>query len=315
MHYRIACLLISWLLFAPDSFRAQQQDRHGGQQRVYDAAGEVVSIETSLVVLNVTITDGKDRSVAGLAVTDFRVFENQAQQRIASFSFDEMPFAAVILLDTSVSMMNKMGLAQAACARFVTGVREGDSVAIYGFGGTTVRLLRDFAGAQEGADPLRDVRAEGNTPLYDGLIAAANALAKRPERRRAIVLISDGADTKSRATLADAARKVIAAGIAVYSVDLSDSAVYGISQRDNGAEVLKALSAKTGGRYFSVPGGNKLRDAFTRTVDELRNQYTITYEPTNDRHDGRWRAIEVLITRPKLKVRTRQGYFAHQARG
>ncbi len=208
-----------------------------------------------------------------------------------------------------------MSLARAACARFANGLREGDAVAIYSFGGSKIRMLQDFTELRDVADEVWDLKAEGETPLYDGVFTAAAALGKRSEKRRAILLVSDGADTRSRHSFEDAIRRVTASGIAVYAVDLSDSALYHTGSQDNGAQVLKEFCVKTGGRFFRTPGGSKLRDAFTLTVEELRNQYTLTYEPSNDRRDGRWRAIEVRLNRPKLNIRARQGYHAPKARG
>ncbi len=77
---------------------------------------------------------------------------------------------------------------------------------------------------------------------------------------------------------------------------------------------MKELAAKTGGRFFRTPGGGELRDAFTQTVEELRKQYTLTYEPSNDKRDGKWRVIDVRLGRPQLNVRARQGYYAARSR-
>lgn len=293
----------------------QEKEQQQEQKKADEQGGEVISVDTNLVVLNVTITDAKERYVAGLKKGNFSVFEDTVQQRITSFSFEETPFAAVLLLDTSASMEAKMTLARAACSRFAEGIREGDSLAIYSFGGAKVKQLQDFSESRDVADALWDTHAEGETPLYDAVVKATEALAKRPERRRAIMIVSDGADTKSRVTFEDAMRQAIAASITIYCVDLSDNALYHSTPRDNGAEVLKSFATKTGGRFFRTPGGGKLRDAFTQTVEELRNQYTLTYEPSNDKRDGRWRAIEVRINQPKLSVRTRQGYHAPKNRG
>jgi Ca-activated chloride channel family protein len=273
---------------------------------------DVVTFDTNLVVLNVTVTDGRGNYVSGLTAKDFNVREDRSAQRIVSFSRDELPFAAVILLDTSGSMERKMTLARAACARFVDGIREGDVFAIYGFGGTKVKKMQDFSEVRDIADSVWDAETDGQTPLYDGIVAASEALAGRAERRRAIVLISDGADTRSRATLDDALRAAIGAEVALYAVDLSEAALGRSVARDNGAEVMRMLAAKTGGRFYRTPGGSQLRDAFTQTVDELRHQYTIAYEPTNERADGRWRAIEVGVAGGE--ARTRQGYFARKVR-
>jgi VWFA-related protein len=98
----------------------------------------------------------------------------------------------------------------------------------------------------------------------------------------------------------------------IYAVDMSDRAVFRSDRKDNGAEVMKMLAAKTGGRFIATPGGAQMRDAFAGTVEELRRQYTLTYESTNEKLDGKWRAIEVRVTRPGLNVRARQGYYARK---
>ncbi len=292
------------------SIRAQQQD----PQKTSDPDEETISLETNVVVLNVTITDNKERYVSGLKVEEFSVLEDSSPQNIISFGYEETSFAAVILLDTSASMEKKLTLERAACANFVNGIRAGDSFAIYSFGGAKIKKLQEFTEVRDIPDSVWDLRAEGNTPLYDGIIKAAEALAKRQERRRAILIVSDGADTQSKSTLEQAMRKAIGAHILIYAVDMSDATVYGAPPRDNGAEVMKTMAARTGGKFFRTPGGNKLREAFANTVDELRHQYTLTYESSNERLDGRWRAVEVRIARPKLNVRTRQGYYARKRR-
>lgn len=305
MPARTICIvvLVFWL-----ALKVQSQER---QQSTNKKRNEVaVSLDTNLVILNVTVTDAQDHHVAGLTATDFEILEDRVSQRISTFSFDEMPFAAAILLDTSKSMEAKMSLARAACVRFVERVREGDVVAIYSFGGTKVTMLQDFTESHDVGFALWDTDPDGMTPLYDGIVRAAEALAKRPERRRAILLISDGADTHSRASFDDALHKVVAADILIYAIDLSDNVSGHRTAHDSGAEVMRAFAAKTGGRFFRTPGGQALSDAFTQTVEELRNQYTIIYEPTNERHDGKWRSVEVRLRQPNLKVRTRQGYWA-----
>ncbi len=302
-------ILASGLAVAPTT--AQKQD----PQKKAAPNEEAITLDTNLVVLNVTITDLKDRYVTGLKADDFKIREDNTPQQILSFDFEETPFAAAILLDASGSMEKKLTLERAACANFVEGIREGDSFAIYSFGGIKVRKLQGFTEIRDIPDSVWDMRAEGNTPLYDGIVEAAEELSRRPERRRAIIVVSDGADTQSRATLDKAMRTAIGAHVSIYAVDMSDSSVYGSSLRDSGAEVMKTMAAKTGGKFFRTPGGNKLRDAFTQMVDELRNQYTLTYESSNERYDGRWRAIEVRVAQPKLNVRTRQGYFAVKVKG
>jgi Ca-activated chloride channel homolog len=281
-----------------------------GGQKGEQKGEDVISIDTTVVVLNVTVTDAAEKYVRGLKAQDFRIFEDQTPQKISSFSVNEMPFAAVILLDTSGSMQAKMSIARSACSRFVDGIRLGDVFAIFSFGGTKVKMLQDFTEVRDVGFAIWDADADGETPLYDAIVTASEKLAERPERRRVVLLLSDGADTKSKVSQEEALRRSLAADVSVYAVDLSDAALYRLPTHDPSAEIMRTFSQKSGGRFFKNPGGSALNDAFAQTIDELRNQYTITYETTNDKRDGKWRATEARVMRPGLNVRTRQGYFA-----
>jgi Ca-activated chloride channel family protein len=269
-----------------------------------------LGVETSIVVVNATIRNQNRQYVPGLTRRNFTILEDNIRQEILSFNDEVNPFAGVILLDVSGSMENKLSLVRAACAAFVDRLGEGDSFAIYSFGDSKVRLLQDFTLIRDIPDAVWDLRAKGMTTLYDAIVTAADALDRRPEQRRAILVVSDGADTQSRASLDQATRRAVEAQLIVYAIDLSDG---GAGPINSGAAVLKSLTARTGGRLFTSPGGSRLREAFDQTIDELRHQYTLTYAPTNDRKDGRWRTIEVRIDRPGLDIRTREGYWARRA--
>ncbi len=292
--------------------QAQQQQAQQEQQKQKpeEAAQDVISVETNQVLLNATVTDLSDKFVRGLRRQHFRLFEDKQEQRIVGFGVEESPFAAAILLDCSGSMEQKMTLARAACTSFVDGIREGDQFAIYSFSGTKVKQLQPFGEVRDVGDFVWDLRADGMTPMYDAIVKAADDLKERSEKRRAILLVSDGGDSTSRASLDEAVRRASAANVTIYCVDLSDRGVFHVTPRDNGAEIMKTLAAKTGGRFYTTPAGRELKDAFAQTVEELRNQYTLAYEPTNEKKDGKWRTIEVQLTKPEYKVRARQGYYA-----
>jgi Ca-activated chloride channel homolog len=309
MHRRfvIALFLIFGLILSPIN---AQQDPEKKPDPGAAPGDDTISVETNLVVLNVTISDLQDRYVPDLKSADFRILEDSKQQEILSFSFEETPFAAAILLDASESMQHKLTLGRAACANFVEGIREGDTFAIYTFSGTKVKKLQDYTEVRDIPDSVWDLEAKGETPLYDAIFQAAEDLAKRPERRRAILIASDGADTKSGVSLDQAVKKAIAANAMIYAIDMTDSAVNNTNLRERNAEVMKSMAVKTGGIFFRTPGGGKLREAFANAVTELRNQYTLTYSSSNDRLDGRWRTIDVRVARPQLNIRTKQGYYA-----
>ncbi|MFN6203286.1 MAG: VWA domain-containing protein [Acidobacteriota bacterium] len=275
---------------------------------------ETLAIETNLVVVNVTIRDQKHQFVPNLTLRNFRILEEEVEQKILSFDYEENPFAGAILLDASGSMESRLSLVRAACAIFVDRLREGDSYSIFSFGDAKVKLLQDFTEIRDIPDAVWDLRARGTTTLYDAIVTAAEALARRAERRRAILVVSDGADNQSRASLDEAIRRAVEAQLVVYAVDMSES---GPGSPHGGAAALRALATRTGGRFFTSPGGNRLREAFAETIDELHHQYTLTYSSSLDdaasgRRDGRWRTIEVRIDRPGLDIRTRQGYWARK---
>jgi Ca-activated chloride channel homolog len=299
--------------FRQDPQKTQAKTPEGQDpQKKSEPSEEVISMETNLTVVNVTVTDALENYVASLKIEDFKILEDLVPQRILDLSIDEAPFAAAILLDGSGSMGAKLSLARAACGNFLSELRDGDMAAVYSFGGFKVKMLQDFSESREAPDALWDMNARDETPLYDAIVQAAEALAQRPERRRAIIVVSDGADTRSKASLDQATRKTMEANALIYAVDMSDRAVFKSDRKDNGAEVMKMLAAKTGGRFIATPGGAQLREAFAGTVEELRRQYTLTYDSTNEKLDGKWRAIEVRVGRPGLNVRARQGYYARK---
>ena len=277
-----------------------------------------VQLHSDLVVVNLIVTDAKGQYAHGLTAKDFTVLENDTAQPIDSFLAEEAPFAATILIDTSGSMDYKFGLVRAAAASFIDHIRDNDQVAVYGFN-DQIRLFQDFSDLRDISEYVWDAKAENNTRLYDCADEAIVALEKRAEKRKAILLISDGWDTISRKASFDSVmKKCLSRGITIYSIDLvedsvrmgSSSEVLGLRRGQN---EMKEFATQTGGRYLHTPQGDKLEEAFTGIVDELRNQYTITYYPADKRRDGRWRKLSINVSRPGLITRTRKGYWAPKA--
>jgi Ca-activated chloride channel family protein len=273
---------------------------------------EVISIDSSIVVLNAAITDASGRWVGGLGREQFRVFEDGIEQEIKSFEAEETPFAAVVLLDTSGSMEERVTLARAAAIQFLAGLRKDDFAAIYNFD-SKVEMVQDFSNSRDIREQAFDLKANGMTVLNDAVFKAAEVLSKRPEKRRAIIVLSDGADTMSRTSDGKALKAALAVNAVVYTVDMSAIDTTGKDRIQNQG-VLKNFAEKTGGKFVATPGGVAMRDAFRRIVAELGEQYTIAYSPANTNKDGKWRAIELRVSRPNLTIRTRKGYNAPKAR-
>lgn len=270
-----------------------------------------ITVEAQIVVLNATVTTADGKPVTGLKKARFRVFEDGREQKIESLLSEKTPYASVILLDTSGSMEQRVSLGRSAAITFLERLRLDDVAAIYNFD-SNVSLVQDFSGSRDLVDAFFDLKADGWTVMNDAIIKAAAELGDRPEKRRAIIVLSDGADTRSAASTDKALRAAIAANATIYTVDMS-SPETPLNERIKSQEALKTLASKSGGRFVATPGGLALRDAFLSIANELGNQYTITYQPANTSKDGKWRSIELKLDDPGLLVRTRKGYHAAKA--
>jgi len=272
---------------------------------------EVVRINTDQVILNITVTDRSGQYVRGLRIPDFKIYEDGKEvpvSAIANFSVQETPFASVILLDTSGSMENRLSLARSAAIRFLDGLRDEDVAAVYKFD-TKIERLQDFSSGRDLAPLAFGIKANGMTVLNDAIVQAASVLAERPEKRKAILVLSDGLDTYSKATSGKALDSALAVGASIYTVDMS-ATEGNLSQNQQSASLLKNSAEKSGARFVATPGGPALRDAFAGIAEELGHQYTIAYRPLNRDRDGRWRNIDVKLSRDDLTARTRKGYRA-----
>ena len=274
---------------------------------------DVVRVNTDLVVLNLTVTDKAGQYVKALKLSDFKIYEDGVEvpaNMITSFSLQEAPYAAVVLLDSSGSMEARFSLARSAAIRFLDGLRPEDVAAVYRFD-SKVERVQEFSGGRDLAPIAYAIRARGMTTLNDAIVEAANTLASRPEQRKAIVILSDGVDTYSKASSDKAVESALAVGASIFAVDMSQIEISG-SARQQAAASLKAFAEKTGGRFIATPGGPALREAFTGIAEELGHQYAVSYRPINQKRDGKWRTLEVKVQREDLNVRTRKGYRARK---
>lgn len=273
---------------------------------------DVIRTNTDLVVLNITVTDKNGQYVKGLKASDFKVYEDGVEVKpnmLTSFSQQESPYAAVVLLDSSGSMEARFSLARSAAIRFLDGLRPEDVAAVYRFD-SKVERVQEFSGGRDLAPMAYAIRAKGMTTLNDAVVEASKTLADRPEVRKAIVVLSDGMDTFSKATSDKAVESALKVGASIFAVDMSSLEIAGTTRRQSAASLM-GFAEKTGGRFIATPGGPALRDAFTGIADELGHQYTLSYRPMNQKRDGKWRALEVkLVSRDDLTVRTRKGYRA-----
>lgn len=267
-----------------------------------------LKIDSSLVVMNVSVKDASGRHVSGLRQPQFRVFEDGVEQKVELFSSEQTPFAAVILLDTSGSMEERVSMARSAAIRFLDGLRSDDNVAIYRFD-SKIQQVQAFSNSRDISEKAFDLKAYGMTKMNDAIYQAAVDLSNRPEKRRAIIVLSDGQDNMSGRSTDKVLKAALAADISIYTIDMSP---LNDSKRTQNQGPLKNLAEKSGGTFVATPGGAAMRDAFAKIVEELGVQYTVGYSPANTKRDGKWRAIELRIARSGLTVRTKKGYNAEK---
>ena len=290
-------LILATALLCPTPLRSQQDD-------------DVIRVNTDLVVLNVTVTDKAGQYVPGLRLSDFTLYEDGKQvtpQLVASFSLHESPFASVVLLDTSGSMENRLSLARSAAIQFLDKLRLEDVAAVYKFD-SKVEQVQEFSGGRDLAPMVYGVKADGMTKLNDAIVDAAQALATREEKRKAIVILSDGIDTFSKASSDKAVESALAVGATIYAVDMSPAAG-ATSMKQRNIAVLKSFAEKSVGvswRRRVTRLARRLRQYRRRTRTSIHN----SYRPLNQTRDGKWRKLDVKLSREDLVVRTRKAYRA-----
>lgn len=302
-HFRSGTLLLIILvatsLIAVSPLIAQQDD-------------DVIRVSTGLVILNITVTDQAGQYVPGMRLSDFKIFEDGREvslSEVSSFSAHESPFASVVLLDTSGSMEIRLSLARSAAIRFLDNLRPEDVAAVYKFD-SKVEQVQEFSGGRDLAPMAFGLRARGMTTLHDAILEASKALTDRPEKRKAIIVLSDGMDTQSRTSADKALESALGIGATIYAVDMSSLEGRSATASRRSAMALKNFAEKSGGRFVETPGGPALRDAFANIAEELGHQYTVAFRPVNQARDGKWRKLEVKVAREDLIVRTRKAYRA-----
>ena len=267
-----------------------------------------------LVELNVTVTDPTGKYVPGLVEGDFDVYEDGAKQKLTFFSATQQPISLAILLDTSASMEERMGIAQEAAIGFTRQLHKDDQAEVIDFD-SQVRVLSPFT--SDGAaleKAIKTTTANGSTSLYNAVYIALKDLKKIKAastseiRRQAIVLLSDGDDTSSLIEFDQVLDLAKRSETVIYCIGLRQGE---IARREfKEAEfVLKQLSNETGGRAYFPTDARELAKIYQSIWDELSSQYTMAYSSSNPKRDGAWRHVQVRVGKQGLSARTKLGYY------
>ena len=274
-----------------------------------------ISMNVKRVVLYATVREGKARFVGDLQKENFEIQEDGVKQEIISFSRDDVPVALGILVDNSQSMFNKYIEVLAAAKAFVRASNPNDEMFVLHFNEKLSYGLPPelpFTGDQkllEGA--LDQLRLNGQTALYDGILESLNHLKKSNLTKKALVVISDGGDNKSLHKDIDVIREADLSGALFYAVGIYDP-----MDGDANPSVLRKLAEDTGGEAYFPKEVRDIRVLCETIARDLRSQYMLSYAPPDKgKRDDNYRKIRVRVKDPKgrkLIVRTRTGYYTEK---
>jgi VWFA-related protein len=322
-------LILFGLLLAV-SFTANAQD------------DDPVRVDSTIVRLNVGVVDQRGRQITSLGRSDFSVFEDGVKQEVTRFETTSAPFSVVMMLDMSGSTRSFRQNIQLSASRFLDALGPDDRIAVIEFY-SKVNLLNDFTTNRlTAAHSISVANGSGDTNLYKGLQLALQKLAGEGKRRKAIVVLTDGVDTALKdddrrqllglddsqvlnaikpemsETLARVLNRADAQGVTIYPLALptgdparlADPTPRQIAMFKAARARLQLVADRTGGTLNTINRLDEMAKLYALVAADLRTLYTIEYQPTNEKRDGKWREIKVQVSPPDVVSRSRQGYFA-----
>jgi len=271
-----------------------------------------ISVDVDVALFNLTVLDDHGKTVTGLTADNFRIYEDGREQKVKIFRPEDSPATVGLVIDNSGSMGNKRSDVVTAALAFVNASHPDDEIFVVDFNQQAWLALPEsiaFTGdPTELRKALLATRVEGTTALYDALYLALDHLKGGTLQRKALVLISDGADNASTTNLDTVQHMAEQSSATIYCVGIYDP-----YDKDRNPGVLKKLAKLTGGEAFFPHQASDLRDIWPKIAGSIRGQYTIGYLSDNNARDGAYRKVKITAVDKRgkpLEVRTRSGYFA-----
>ena len=301
-----------------------------------------ITVDSSVVRLNVGVADRKGRPITDLTRENFTILEDGVKQKIERFEPVVTPFSVVMILDMSGSTLGFRETIRQSAYRFVDALAPEDRVAVIEFY-DKVNLRNDFTSDRKIiGNSINVANGRGKTQLYKALDVALNKLSGEGKRRKAIIVLTDGVDTALRDTDRDFLQKVgekdiltaikpetndnlnrvlnkaDVQGVTIYPLalptgdpsKLADPTPIQVALYQSARARLQILSDRTGGTLNTINRLEEMGRLYASVAAELRTLYTIEYQSTNDKRDGKWRAVKIEVNNADLISKTRQGYFA-----
>lgn len=329
MKYSRAFIFFSFLLLSFFSVAAQNDD-------------DPIIVDSSVVRLNVGVADRKGRPITDLTRENFTILEDGVKQNIQRFEPVVTPFSVVMILDMSGSTLGFRETIRQSAFRFIDALAPEDRVAVIEFY-DKVNLRNDFTTDRKTiGNSISVANGRGKTQLYKALDFALGKLANEGKRRKAVIVLTDGVDTALRDTDRDflqkfdekemmtaikpetndnlnrVLNKADVQGVTIYPLalptgdpsKLADPTPIQVAMYEAARSRLKILADRTGGTLNTINRLEEMGRLYASVAAELRTLYTIEYQSTNEKRDGKWRAIKIEVNSADLISKTRQGYFA-----
>ena len=275
-----------------------------------------IRVESTLVLIPVTVTDPLNRFVTGLERENFRLFEDKSEQKLTHFASEDAPLSVGLVFDTSGSMGSKLDKSRQAVGQFFKTANPEDEFFLIQFNDRPELVVDFTTRVEEIQNRLTFTQSKGRTALLDAVYMALHKMKKAKNPRKALLIISDGGDNSSRYTESEIKKLVQEADVQIYAIGIFEvMANRGRTPEElSGPSLLSELAEQTGGRHFPVDNLNELPDVAAKIGMELRNQYILGYTPTNQGRDGKYRRVQVKLVQPRglppLRATWRLGYYA-----
>jgi Ca-activated chloride channel family protein len=300
---------------------------------------DVISVNTSEVLLPVTVRDSSGKLVDGLKREDFRIFEDGTQQSLSDISLRQVPVDVVLMIDASSSALENLDDFSRAAEGFATHLAADDRISLIQFD-DRVLLLQDWTRSLlQLRRALKRIVPGMFTRFHDAVLLASKDQKPRASARHAIIVLTDGIDNAAGATFQAALRGALQSQTAVYVISntqiertekqrelntlLSGSQAsvkfnqlhigdlqMGLAALDSSEKNLTELASSTGGRLYRPNSFQDLESVYSEVANELRHQYGLYYSPLNKKRDGQFRRVQVETTTPDHKATSRIGYYA-----
>jgi Ca-activated chloride channel family protein len=268
--------------------------------------------DTRLILVPVTVTDGRGSSIPGLRADTFTVLDNRRPQPIVAFYSEDKPSSIGIVLDVSGSTKGILDQEKAAVRAFLESSNPEDDFFLMTVS-TSPRVLADRIDDPGEIDNLLLwERAGGDTALCDTVYFALHQARSRPKSRRALLVISDGMDNHSRYSKQELMREVVEGDTQIYTIALNNPPVgmkgLAMAESQRGLAFMDDLAGNSGGVSVRLRSHEDPSAAATRISAAIRNQYVIGYQTPDEGRSEQWHRIQVKVNLQKANVYARSGY-------